>query len=153
MPAGPGIRVDTAVEEGDRIPAEYDPLIAKLVAHAESREAAIARLRRALAETEIGGLQTTLPFHRAILDEPVFVDARELATDWVDRHWDGPRARARAVRAAAVAAALAALAGDRPGPAGVSSPPSPAAGQADGDGGAAAWRTGGRSLTADRWPR
>jgi acetyl/propionyl-CoA carboxylase alpha subunit len=153
MPAGPGIRVDTAVEEGDRIPAEYDPLIAKLVAHAESREGAIARLRRALAETKIGGLQTTLPFHRAILDEPGFADAGELATDWVDRRWDGPRARARVVHAAVVAAGLAALAGDRPGSAGAGLSPSPAPGGGGGDGGAAAWRASGRAQAVDRWGR
>jgi acetyl/propionyl-CoA carboxylase alpha subunit len=174
MAAGPGIRVDTAVEEGDRVPAEYDPLIAKLVAHAGNREAAIARLRRALAETEIGGLQTTLPFHRAILEEPGFAGASELATDWVDRRWDGPRARAGALRAAVVAAGLAALAGDRPGSAGdragsagdrpgsagdrpgstgASPAPAPGSGGGDGDAGAAAWRAGGRALAADRWPR
>ncbi len=91
MPSGPGIRVDTAVEAGDRIPSEYDPLIAKLIAHAEDRPAAIARLRRAVAEAEVGGIQTTLPFHRAMLAEPGFVDASALATTWVDTHWDGPR--------------------------------------------------------------
>ena len=48
MPSGPGIRVDTAVEEGDRVPAEYDPLIAKLIVHAADRPAALARLRRAV---------------------------------------------------------------------------------------------------------
>ena len=113
MPSGPGIRVDTAVEEGDAIPAEYDPLIAKLIAHAEDRPGALARLRRAVAETEVRGIQTTLPFHLAMLAEPAFVDATELATTWVDTHWDGPRARAGAVRAAALAAGLAALAGER----------------------------------------
>ncbi len=158
MPSGPGIRVDTAVEEGDRIPAEYDPLIAKLIVHAEDRPAAVARLRRAVAEAEIGGIQTTLPFHRAMLEEPGFVDATDLATTWVDTHWDGPADRARAVRAAALAAGLAALAGEgSPG-----SGSGAAAGGARGNavaaraagevGRAGAWRTGGRALATDRWP-
>jgi len=152
MPSGPGIRVDTAVEEGDRVPAEYDPLIAKLIGHAADRPAALARLRRAVAEAEVGGIQTTFPFHRAMLDEPGFVDATQLATTWVDAHWDGPRARAVAVRAAALAAGLAALAGDR-APGGGTNPgagPGPAA--AERDGRVNGWRTGGRALATDRWP-
>ncbi len=154
MPSGPGIRVDTAVEAGDRIPSEYDPLIAKLIAHAEDRPAAIARLRRAVAEAEVGGIQTTLPFHRAMLAEPGFVDASGLATTWVDAHWDGPRARAGAVRVAALAAGLAGFDGESPGRRAMPS----AAGPLDGGGAvapggpAAAWRTGGRALAVDRWP-
>ena len=66
MPAGPGIRVDTHIEAGDRVPADYDNLIAKLMVHAHDRDTAIDRLRRALDETEIGGVQTTLPFHREV---------------------------------------------------------------------------------------
>ena len=152
MPSGPGIRVDTAVEAGDRIPSEYDPLIAKLIAHAEDRPAAIARLRRAVAEAEVGGIQTTLPFHRAMLAEPGFVDASALATTWVDTHWDGPAARAAAVRAAALAAGLAAMAGDgQPGGDGASRDAGTTRG-AGNDGSAASWRTGGRALAVDRWP-
>ena len=59
MPSGPGIRVDTQIEAGDRVPSDYDNLIAKLMVHAHDRDAAIDRLRRALDETEIGGVQTT----------------------------------------------------------------------------------------------
>jgi acetyl/propionyl-CoA carboxylase alpha subunit len=158
MPAGPGIRVDTAVEAGDRVPAEYDPLIAKLIAHAEDRPAAIARLRRAVAETEIGGIQTTLPFHLAMLGEPGFVDASDLATTWVDAHWDGPRARTSAVRAAALAAGLAALEGEpTDGPAGPAGGPG-SHGPSDGGGSGgpedrrSAWGAAGRLLAADRWP-
>jgi acetyl/propionyl-CoA carboxylase alpha subunit len=66
MPSGPGIRVDTAIEAGDRVPPDYDNLIAKLMVHAPDRDAAIDALRRALDETEIGGVQTTLPFHRFV---------------------------------------------------------------------------------------
>ncbi len=66
MPAGPGVRVDTGIEDGDRVPAEYDNLIAKILVHAADRDAAIDRLARALDETEIAGIQTTLPFHRFV---------------------------------------------------------------------------------------
>jgi acetyl-CoA/propionyl-CoA carboxylase biotin carboxyl carrier protein len=152
MPSGPGIRVDTAVEAGDRIPSEYDPLIAKLISHAEDRPAAIARLRRAVGEAEVGGIQTTLPFHRAMLAEPGFVDASELSTTWVDAHWDGPRARAAAVRVAALAAGLATLAGDPPPGADTAPSGAGSTGEASGDGSARAWRTGGRALSVDRWP-
>jgi acetyl/propionyl-CoA carboxylase alpha subunit len=155
LPAGPGIRVDTAVEAGDRIPPEYDPLIAKLIAHATDRPAAIARLRRALDEIEVGGIQTTLPFHRAMLHDPSFVDATGLATTWVDGTWDGPAARAGAARTALIAAALAAFdddAGITGGPpahaAGVPGPgPGPGPGR-----GSSAWRRGSRLLATDRWP-
>jgi acetyl/propionyl-CoA carboxylase alpha subunit len=152
MPSGPGNRVDTAVEAGDRVPSEYDPLIAKLIAHAEDRPAAIARLCRAVAEAEVGGIQTTLPFHRAMLAEPGFVDASDLATTWVDAHWDGPRARAAAVRVAALAAGLAALAGDSPSGGSTGSFEAGIAGEPAGVGSAPAWRTGGRALAVDRWP-
>ena len=105
MPAGPGVRVDTAIEPGDRVPPEYDNLIAKLMVHAGDRGAAIDRLSRALAETEIAGIQTTLPFHRFVARDPSFAAAK-LSTDWVAEHWDGPAEAERAGRLARVAAAL-----------------------------------------------
>jgi acetyl/propionyl-CoA carboxylase alpha subunit len=158
MASGPGVRVDTAVEAGDRIPAEYDPLICKLIVHAEDRAATLGRLCRALDETEIGGIQTTLPFHRAMLAEPVFVDGTGLSTTWVDAHWDGLASRARAVRVALLAAGLAELAetaGDRPdgepsraGPDRSQDP----AGRATAGDSLPTWRTIGRELATDRWP-
>jgi acetyl/propionyl-CoA carboxylase alpha subunit len=161
MPAGPGIRVDAAVEPGDRIPAEYDPLICKLIVHAADRPAAIARLRRALDETEIGGIQTTLPFHQAMLTEPGFLDATALSTSWVDTHWDGQASRARAVRVASIAAGLAELAvtaGDSRGGGAVDGlgdardrVPGPAHAAASNDAGLA-WRVAGREAATDRWP-
>jgi acetyl/propionyl-CoA carboxylase alpha subunit len=169
MPAGPGIRVDTAVEAGDRIPAEYDPLICKLIVHAADRPTALARLRRALDETEIGGIQTTLPFHRAMLAEPGFIDTSALATTWVEAHWDGPASRARAVRVASLAAGLAELGGaasDGPGGFGGSGAPvASAAGTTIGAGmvrqgsddaitvdSGPGWRSAGRAVAVDRWP-
>ena len=109
MPAGPGVRVDTAIEAGDRIPPEYDNLIAKIMVHAGDRLAAIRRLRRALAETEIGGIQTTLPFHRFVAGHQAF-EAAELSTGWVGDWWDGPAEFGRAARLAQLAAGLDALA-------------------------------------------
>ncbi len=171
MPAGPGVRVDTAIEPGERIAPDYDPLIAKLMVHATDRAAAIERLRRALDETEIGGIQTTLPFDRFVVRHPAFL-AGELTTGFVDDHWDGAAERALAVRRALVAAGLAAIGAEQTGnggPAGLDSggqglpglDGAETAGRkgADGDlagrdghGRASAWRTGGRALTADRWP-
>ena len=110
MPSGPGVRVDAAVGEGDRIPPEYDNLIAKIMVHAGDRAAAIRRLQRALAETEVAGLSTTLPFHRFVADHRTF-QAGELSTGWVGDWWDGPGERRRGTRAALLAAGLDALTG------------------------------------------
>ena len=71
-PGGPGIRVDSHVYAGYRIPPNYDSLIAKLIAWAPSRAEAIARLRRALEETVIDGVKTTIPFHLKVLDNAFF---------------------------------------------------------------------------------
>jgi acetyl/propionyl-CoA carboxylase alpha subunit len=107
LAAGPGIRVDAGIEAGDRVPAEYDSLVAKLMVHAADRPTAIDRLRRALDESEIGGVQTTLPFHWFVAASPDFRAGR-LSTDFVDEHWDGPAARATAVSRALLAVGLAA---------------------------------------------
>ena len=105
MPAGPGVRVDTAMTAGDRVPPEYDNLIAKVMVHAGDRAAAIDRLARALTETEIAGIQTTLPFHRFVATSAHFAQA-ELSTDWVADHWQGQVEAERAQRLARVAAAI-----------------------------------------------
>jgi acetyl/propionyl-CoA carboxylase alpha subunit len=65
-----GIRVDRGVEEGDEVPVAYDPMIAKLIAHGETRSEALDRLSAALAETEVGGLITNLPFLRWLVAHP-----------------------------------------------------------------------------------
>ncbi len=149
MPAGPGVRVDTAVGVGDVVPPDYDPLIAKLIVHGEDRAAAMARLRRALGEVEIGGIQTTLPFHLAMTREPAFVEATGLATSWVDGGWDGPPRRARAVRLASIAAGLAAI--DDPGRSGTA--PDERAAPAPRPIADRGWRASGRDDAVDRWPR
>src|SRR6476660_5273744 len=95
MPGGPGIRVDTGFVAGDRVAPDYDNLVAKVMVHAGDRPAAIDRLRRALDETEVAGIQTTLPFHRFVARHPGFA-AGYLSTDWVAAQWDGPAERAAA---------------------------------------------------------
>jgi acetyl/propionyl-CoA carboxylase alpha subunit len=149
MPSGPGVRVDTAIEDGERIPAEYDNLIAKVMVHAGDRPAAIARLRRALDEIEIAGIQTTLPFHRLVARDPSFA-AGDISTGWVGEHWDGEAAVRGAVRVAQLAAGLAALADGAdpgaPGPAASADVPGAP------DAGASRWRRSGLVAEADRWP-
>jgi len=155
MPGGPGVRVDTALEAGERIPPDYDPLIAKLMVHAGDRSAAIDRLRRALDETEIGGVQTTLPFDRYVVREPSFL-AGDLSTGWVPEHWDGPAERADAVRRGLIAVGLAAVQGvDAAG--GAPSGPGTQAGGGSSDGRgpgrlAGSWRRTGLVVGSDRWP-
>jgi acetyl/propionyl-CoA carboxylase alpha subunit len=114
--------------------------------HAPDRDAAIDRLARAITETEIGGIQTTLPFHAAVARSVSF-RAADLSTGWVDEHWDGETARADAVRRALVAAGLAAI-----DPAALDGQPGVSHGapavQADRNG----WRHAARADGADRWP-
>jgi acetyl/propionyl-CoA carboxylase alpha subunit len=152
MPAGPGVRVDTATEAGDRVPAEYDNLIAKVMVHAGDRAAAIARLRRALDETEIAGIQTTLPFHRFVARADSFA-AADISTGWVGEHWDGAAALRRAARTAQLAAGLAALsdglAGGSPGISPTADGPEHVAA---GDDRRPSWRDRGLASAIDRWP-
>jgi acetyl-CoA carboxylase biotin carboxylase subunit len=112
-PSGPGIRHDSGVYEGWDVPLDYDPLLAKLVAYGEDRQQVIARLRRALDEYHIGGIQTNLPFFRRILRDPAF-QAGHVDTSFLDRLLqDAPPPRAQAPDAptpeAASIAALAAV--------------------------------------------
>jgi propionyl-CoA carboxylase alpha chain len=71
-PQGPGIRVDDGFEQGMDIPIYYDPMIAKLVAFADTRELAIGRMIRAIDEYEISGVQTTLPFCKFVMNHEAF---------------------------------------------------------------------------------
>ena len=87
-PGGPGVRVDSGYESGDEIPMQYDPMIAKIVVSAESREAAIRRMERALAETVVLGVTTNLPFLRDVLAHPVFLRG-EADTGFLSRHFAG----------------------------------------------------------------
>ncbi|MGE5135460.1 MAG: carboxyl transferase domain-containing protein [Gemmatimonadota bacterium] len=86
MPAGPGIRVDTGVGEGDTIPADFDSMIAKIIARGRTRAEALGRLRRALAETTviIEGGTTNKSFLLDLLDQPEVIDGTA-DTGWIDR--------------------------------------------------------------------
>jgi len=106
-PGGTGVRVDSGVEEGTVVSAEYDPLLAKLMVVGPDREVALERLRRALDDFDIGGIQTTLPFHHWLVDLDDFVAGR-LRTDLVARAWDPiPQWRAAAHRAVKAVARVA----------------------------------------------
>ncbi len=72
-PGGPGVRVDSSLNGPGPVPESYDPLFAKLIVRGSDRADALRRLRRALAEFRVEGISTTLPFHRALLDDDVFV--------------------------------------------------------------------------------
>jgi acetyl-CoA carboxylase biotin carboxylase subunit len=76
MAGGTGVRVDSGVYGGGRVPPHYDPLIAKLIVHAPTRAQAIAKMRRALSETLIGGIRTNIPLHQRVLEHPAFEEGR-----------------------------------------------------------------------------
>jgi len=80
-PGGPGVRVDAGVESGSVIPGEFDSLFAKIVVWGPTREAALARARRAAAETVVEGVPTVLPFHRAVLTDPAFTGSGSSSAD------------------------------------------------------------------------
>jgi len=73
FPGGPGVRIDTAIYNNYVIPSHYDSLIAKLIVHGKDRNEAIARMRRALDEFIIEGINTTIPFHKKVLNNPDFI--------------------------------------------------------------------------------
>ncbi|MBE0425826.1 MAG: acetyl-CoA carboxylase biotin carboxylase subunit [Nitrospirae bacterium] len=73
LPGGPGVRVDTAIYSGYVIPSHYDSLIAKIIAHGRDRTEAIMKMRRALDEFIIEGINTTIPFHKRVLNNPDFI--------------------------------------------------------------------------------
>jgi len=157
MPAGPGVRVDAAIDAGERIPPEYDPMIAKLMVWAADRPRAVRRLQRALDEVEVTGIQTTLPFARLLARSPAF-EAIDLSTGWVAEHWDprGDRDRARdiALRAAAVLHEGHAPAG-RPAADAAPDGPGARANEPGRERGSepSAWAAAGRRSGVDRWPR
>ncbi|WP_258063823.1 MULTISPECIES: biotin carboxylase N-terminal domain-containing protein [unclassified Pseudoclavibacter] len=72
-PSGPGVRVDSGVETGSVVSGQFDSMLAKLIVTGATREEALRRARRALAEFEVEGVPTVLPFHRAVLEDPDFI--------------------------------------------------------------------------------
>src|SRR5579864_8634857 len=84
-PGGLGVRVETALYDGYRVPVHYDPLIAKLIVHAENRAGAVARAKAALREYMIDGIKTNIPLHLKILDDADFIKGN-FATDFLTRY-------------------------------------------------------------------
>ena len=100
LPAGPGIRVDTGVAEGDTIPPDFDSMIAKIIAYGRTREEALARLRRAMTETTvvIEGGACNKSFVLDLLAQPEVVDGTSTPAGWADTGWiDRVRAEGRLV--------------------------------------------------------
>ncbi|MDR3529347.1 MAG: acetyl-CoA carboxylase biotin carboxylase subunit [Rhodopila sp.] len=83
-PGGLGVRVDSALYAGYFVPPYYDSLVAKLIVHAPTRAAAINRMRRALDEFAVVGIQTTIPLHRRIVDDPEF-QAGDYTIHWLEK--------------------------------------------------------------------
>jgi acetyl-CoA carboxylase biotin carboxylase subunit len=110
-PDGPGVRDDSGVYEGWEVPVHYDPLISKLVVWAPTRKDAIRRMRRAVSEYKVLGIQTTLPFFQRVLRHPDFV-AGDIDTSFVETVFarnDRDRSRHESVRLAIAAAAIRAF--------------------------------------------
>jgi acetyl-CoA carboxylase biotin carboxylase subunit len=144
-PRGPGVRSDSGIYEGWTVPIEYDPLLAKLVVWGTDRMEATARMRRALDEYEVFGIETTIPFFRRVLDHPDFVAGR-IDTGFIDRALadgilsaDGPSPEVD--RVALLAAVLDAT--RQPTNHATNSHPVRAN----------AWKTAGRDALLNRWPR
>ena len=88
IPTGPGVRVDAGFRNGDVIGGNFDSLLAKLIVTGATRKEAIQRARRALAEFEIGGLATALPFHRAILEDPAYTEEFKVYTSYIENEFN-----------------------------------------------------------------
>lgn len=87
LPTGPGVRVDTGFRTGDAITGNFDSLLAKLIVTGATREQAITRARRAIAEFTIEGMATALPFHQAILQDPAFTDEFKVYTSYIEKEF------------------------------------------------------------------
>ena len=149
MPSGPGVRVDTAIEAGDRIPPDYDSLIAKILVVDDDRDAAIRRLARVLDEVEVTGIQTSLPFHRFVAAHRGFA-AAELSTDWVAAEWEPAMESDRAAAlslASPVAVSVAEEAGSR-----TTTFPAVSPRLVGGHPSGSGWARAGREDDVDRWP-
>ena len=95
-PTGPGVRVDSGVRAGDVIGGQFDSMLAKLIVTGENRQQALERSARALAEFEVDGLATVIPFHRHIVTNPAFIGSADengvekfdVYTKWIENEWD-----------------------------------------------------------------
>jgi acetyl-CoA carboxylase biotin carboxylase subunit len=103
-PAGPGIRIDSGVYAGWKVPIDYDPLLAKLIGYGADREQATAKLLRALDEYFVGGIKTNLALFKQILADPRFVEGK-LSTAFLDNYAKPTEPNCN-IEAAAIAAGL-----------------------------------------------
>ena len=88
IPTGPGVRVDAGFKNGDTIGGNFDSLLAKLIVTGATREQAIERARRALAEFNVEGLATALPFHRAIVEDRAFTQDFKIYTSYIENEFN-----------------------------------------------------------------
>ncbi|KGN36875.1 acetyl/propionyl/methylcrotonyl-CoA carboxylase subunit alpha [Knoellia subterranea] len=92
VPQGPGVRWDAGIVEGDTVAGAFDSMIAKLIVTGSTRQQALERSRRALAELEVDGMPTVLPFHRAIVEDPAFAPEGDapftVHTRWIETEFD-----------------------------------------------------------------
>src|SRR5262249_9960055 len=86
VPGGPGVRVDSHVVGGYRVPPNYDSLVAKLLVHQATRNEALACMRRALLEFQVEGIKTTIPRHREIFNHSSFIEG-QVDTTFIERNW------------------------------------------------------------------
>jgi len=144
VPSGPGVRDDSGVSDGWTVPIEYDPLLSKLAVWGKDRPEAIARMRRALDEYEVAGIETNLSFFRRVLQHPEFV-AGCIDTGFIDKVLaeglmaDGDSPDEAAERVAVLVAALQASRAASVQPLRIAS--------------ASAWKTSGREALLNRWPK
>ncbi|HUF28365.1 MAG TPA: acetyl-CoA carboxylase biotin carboxylase subunit [Gemmatimonadaceae bacterium] len=116
VPSGPGVRWDAGIQHGSEVGLHYDPMLAKLIVFARTRDLAIARMRRALLELVVDGVETSQGFHLRVMDDPEF-QRGELSIQWLERRLPDLLAAEPppdGIRAAAIAATLLADRDRRP---------------------------------------
>jgi acetyl-CoA carboxylase biotin carboxylase subunit len=84
LPSGPGVRWDGGIEQGTEVMLHYDPMLAKLIVHAPTRDLAISRMHRALSELVITGVETSREFHLRVMEDPEF-RAGAIEIQWLER--------------------------------------------------------------------
>ncbi len=111
-PGGPGVRFDSGIYEGFEVPIYYDPLVAKLLVWAPTRPEAIERMKRALSETVIRGIKTSVPFHLIVMNNPKFI-AGDYDTTFIDSVLGKLQYKKEYYEIAAIAAALGKILGEQ----------------------------------------
>ncbi len=139
LPSGPGVRWDGGIEVGSEIGLFYDPMLAKLIVHAPTREAAIARMHRALLELTIEGVESSRDFHLRVMEDAEFRDGA-IEIQWLERRLESLTRAAPPADITRKAAVVAALLADRDRQA----PKRATAASADGQTTSDAWTRAGR---------